>query len=411
MNISTLLIKNDNQIKIIGILFILFFSFSLIIKGLSSLIFFIFALLSLIFLKLDFKNFRITRYELIFIFILLLNFFVIIFNQVSNFYFNINEYDYGIRYILSIFCFLLLMHLKPNLNNEIFIGSSLSIIFIFLSFYFIYRNEVFNLRTHTSFVDPNTIAIYLSILILIIFPLNFQKNLIFKSLILIIFFIGLYLIIQSRSRGAWLGLGCSLIYILAYSIKEKNYKIIGLVTFIFSSIFLYYFFNESFNSRFNTIVLELNQRLYGNPNSSTGDRITLSFLGIDLLKNHFLFGINPNNVTETIELMNLRDKYQPHIFDIYYCCGFHNQFITILVKYGFLGLISFLLNFLYLIFLNIMYKNNFSVKIIATVICFLISSYSLETISLKYSQSIFLILLVYGYAITFLSMASKINTK
>jgi len=74
-------------------------------------------------------------------------------------------------------------------------------------------------------------------------------------------------------------------------------------------------------------------------------------------------------------------------------------------------LVSYLSLFIYLTYLNIRYKNDYSTKILAIMLVFLVSSLSLETISLKYTQSIFLILLVYGYSITFIKIGHNFNTR
>lgn len=397
--------------KLLKLLILFSFSFSFILKGIVSLVFFLITLFGIIFSINIFKKINLKNYELILIGLLILNFIAIVLNQIYNGEFYLKEYDYGVRFIAAIFVYFLISRLKLNLNKQMIFGAILSIIFVGISFIFLYRNNIFDTRTHTTFVDPNTICVYLAIFTIIIIPVNWKVNNI--KLIILSFIIGLaiYLIIESRSRGGWLGFAVAIFYIAYNAFIKKEFKIIYLLLVITVSILLYYLFNDSFSSRFNSIAIEIGERIYGNHNTSAGDRITLGFLGLDLLSNHYLFGINYSNARVIIEYLELNQKYQSHIFDIFYCCGFHNQYITILVKYGLFGLLSFLSLFIYLYYLNIKYKNDLSVKIIAIMFIFLISSLSLETISLKYTQSIFLLLLIYGYAKTFLEIESQARAK
>lgn len=387
-----------NYINVIKYLFFLSFSLCFIIKGLISLFFFFLSLVGILFFFSKKDGLNLKAYDYIFIILMLLNFLSIPINQINLQYFNIKDYDYGVRFILSIFIYLYITRIKLNLNKEIIFGSILSIIFVALSFFFFYKNEVFGVRVHTKFVDPNTLSIYLSIFLLILLPHQYTNNLLRNIIFLIVFLLGIYLAIESRSRGGWLGLAVALLFLITTAIKNKNYFLINVIGSLFIGFFLYYIFSDTFHERFNSIGSDLSGRISGNPNTSTGDRITLIFLGLDMIKNNYLFGINYAESREIIQLMGLHSKYQSHIFDIFYCCGFHNQFITILIKYGFFGLIIFLSLFIYILYLNIKYKNYFSLKIISVVICYLVSSISLETISLKYTQSIFLLLLVYGYS-------------
>lgn len=376
--------------KLFYLLIFILFSLGFVVKSSASFIFFLLSILSIFYFVINFKNIKFNSYDYLIIFILNIFLFSLILKQIYYGNFIIKDYDFIIRFSISFFIYIYIS--RRNLNFDICLKYAiyLSIIFIMFSF-IISDNLIFGSRTHTSFVDPNTIGIYIIALFFLLFINN--TNLFEKVIFFIIISLALLLVIYSRTRGAWISfiLCFPIFYLIKY--KFKNFQIF---IFILIGLLLFFIFNQSSLERFVSIFSELYGRFFsGNNNSSAGDRITLFLLGIDLLNNNIFFGVNSLDIPLLIENLELTKKYQTHIFDIFNCCGFHNQYMTLLFNYGLLALLGFISLIIFCIYYFLkgnIKKNN--INYFFALFSIYISSMALDTLSLKYSQSIFLLILI-----------------
>jgi O-antigen ligase len=377
--------------------FILFIgiTFSFLFKGLASSSFFALSLLSLIFIF--FNNIKIKIHYLtliIFSGIFLSN----LFNNI--FYNNIflKSYDFSLRFLLAFLIIIYFSNIKIDLNKIFYY--SFSFLVLFCSFYFFFLSDsesIFGTRSHTNFVDPNTLGIYIGAFCIFIFcsirTLNF-----FNIFTLIL---GLVLIIFSFTRTSWIAMIISLPIIFFILKSFDKFSTSKLYFFIFFIVIfsLFLLFNSD---RFISTFIEIQSRLAGNTEgTSIGDRISLAVLAISILDFYsYFFGVNSVTVNsfDVLPIIN-QLNFQIDVYKIYRCCGFHNQYITILYYYGLIGLTFFILFLISPFIIFLFNRNRNLIPYLCTFIYLIICSLGLDIINLKYTQSIFLFLFIGFYSL------------
>ena len=186
--------------------------------------------------------------------------------------------------------------------------------------------------------------------------LFFQKNLTtrfqkykLKSFyaFLVVFFFILINILSVRSALVILYLSL-LVALLHYTINTKKIKILalGLIFIISVPIFFYYNVN-SFKNRINYMKYDWQQILENKNIGSNSDsrRIVSYKLGFELVKESFPIGLGTGSTKNA--MYKLYDKLYPNINEEDRLELPHNEFLYVLIDYGFLGFLLFIIAIFY----------------------------------------------------------------
>lgn len=146
----------------------------------------------------------------------------------------------------------------------------------------------------------------------------------------------------------------SILYLFrAIFIKKKYLLGFGLIILLTSLPFVFYQFNSSFNTKMNYSKWDLGQFMENNgQNYSDSERLTSIIVGIDIYKDHPLFGIGTGDVNNEVKRI-YKEKYPAYE----YAKLPHNQLVVTLASNGIVGLILFLGIYFFPIFYRKGYKD------------------------------------------------------
>jgi O-antigen ligase len=238
----------------------------------------------------------------------------------------------------------------------IFNGSNF-VFLIVVSLYFYYQNIPITYNTIRTVFDEipliNMHPIYLSItsvLGLMSCVFIFGDNLKKCSFLIVVNIILLFL---TGARATFIGFFMILFLVLFFGRLSLKIKFsVGVV-----SCFLIYFlfaFNSDFKKRFQEMIIPVSYSKV-NPNNSTSVRIAVWDCGIQKIKSsNTLIGNGIGDVPSVLQ--ECYDAQYPELEKYY---NTHNQYFSIILGTGLIGLLSFLLFFVYLFIDALKNKNNF----------------------------------------------------
>jgi O-antigen ligase len=273
-----------------------------------------------------------------------------------------------------------------NISNFLFL--------IIFGCYFYYQGVELNYNNIRTLLDQipfiNIHPIYLSIttvLGLMTCVYIFRGSTV-KSLIFIIG--NTSLLVLSGARATFIGFLILLFLFILFSKIDKRAKIsLGLVSFI--SLFLLFTFNSDFKKRFREMILPVSYSTV-DPNNSTSVRYAVWNCSRQQIKNSDIILGNGIGDVPTI-LQECYDAQYPELGKYY---NTHNQYFSILLGTGLIGLISFLLFFVYLFIYGLKNKNIF----LGIVIVFYLYMFIFENImERKYGILLLLFFLLYVFNI------------
>jgi O-antigen ligase len=147
----------------------------------------------------------------------------------------------------------------------------------------------------------------------------------------------------SQSRGVWLALVASLVFVSIIYFKSNRTKNIGIVKFILISISISIvggaFFKDEISNRASNTLWELKKIESGNFNSSIGLRLQMWLTTPSLIKENILIGSGDKH---KIIMADLYDKglISSSLYK-FNPTHYHNQLLDKLVKSGIIGFIIF----------------------------------------------------------------------
>ena len=299
-------------------------------------------------------------------FIILVLFFVV--NLISMLY--TKDFFYGLKRIegilpmlylafsYSVFSKMEFRFEKKFVENWILVFNSSSVVFlIIISLFFYYQNIPITYNTIRTVFDEipliNMHPIYLSItsvLGLMSCIYIFRKNEIKCSFLIVV---NVALLFLTGARATFIGFFMILFLVLFFgrvSLKIKFSLAISSCTLIFCL----FAFNSDFTKRFREMIIPVSYSKV-NPNNSTSVRIAVWDCGIQKIKSsNTLIGNGIGDVPSVLQ--QCYDAQYPELEKYY---NTHNQYFSILLGTGLIGLLSFLLFFVYLFIDALKNKNNF----------------------------------------------------
>ncbi len=329
-------------------------------------------------------------------------FFAIIFSQLLRYQILAKPYDGPLKLMLAAPIFLLLIKKKINFLQVFQYICPISLIIIFIV---VYSNPVQMLawggRFSTYFVDPNSFGTYTMLLtFMCLFSINVlgKDNLPLTLLKIIGFVTGFYLEMKSQTRGAWIAEPIMLILWLGVHWNSKSkINLIFSVSITILAILLSYFFVDFFHARVNSIYTELHSWLgKSNTETSAGFRLSMWEISWSLFKQSPWLGYGDLGYQYKLLLPEFQLKYSIEVISLMRQIGPHNELLANMVRSGIFGLIAVLLQFFVpaIVFIKGLNSTVTRVKANSMIgICFvtgmIITSLSMEVLTLKYANSFY----------------------
>lgn len=326
------------------------------------------------------------------------------------------DYDTPFRFVLAIPILLIIFKRQlPVINYWLWV-IPLTIIVTYILMPFLPKTGWGNEpgRLTTSMVDPLTfgrICLTFSLLSIVLVPIKKKKTLPLLIIQIVGALIGIYLSIRSGSRTGWLAFPIVLMIIfITYGPKNKFIALAIAILLSVGGSYLTYEFSNTVKQRIDFALSEIQSYKFNqvNPDTSAGMRISFARMGL------YYVGLSPFSGNTKEDLINHKDDQEISRYASAYTRDtaiqhqFHNEFTTNTVKNGIWGFISTTLIFFvpFSIFLAGLFKpkcRKLALAGVTYLICELVSAMSTEVIGLKFTASLYSILIA-GFSGTVLHM-------
>ncbi len=326
----------------------------------------------------------------------------ILFSQLLRQHLIAKPYDGPLRMLLAAPVFLLLMKKKVNFV-EVFqyvCPVSLLILVTFVSFYPA-QKELWGERFGTYFVDPNTIGINTMLLgFLCLFSIDSVKkdSAGVKVLKYAGILAGVYLEIKSQTRGAWFAEPAMLALWVTFHWQSKSRKelLISTLITVFATIGAYLFI-DFFHDRINSIFFEIASWLNStNIDTSAGLRLSMWQISWALFKENPFCGYGDLGYQSQLLMPQIQSAFSKEAISVMAAVGPHNEFLANMVRSGVFGFIAVSMQLFVpaIIFIkglksSIPGVKNASAMGLCYVMGMFITSFSLEILTLKYTNSFY----------------------
>jgi len=291
----------------------------------------------------------------------------------------------------------------PHLITAISWGSAFGVLAVFL-YLQILPEYYWGDRAATHFVDPITLPCFtFALLGLFLFgdyP-KIPKNIVI-SLKLLMVVMATYVSLESASRSAWVaGTGLVAVYLL-YSLRDSFMKQLTGVSILAAGVIGIFYFSEIFSSRLQDAYTGL--RLFldvgGGQSSSTGQRMILMLIDIELIKSNPFFGVG-DGVMPTFQYLNSKvPSLTEEIYEIKMLAGSHSEFFAQMVRKGvFMGGLAIWSLFGYPVYLIVreLCRNGFLAqelqKLLGLIVPLIASGFTIQVFNLKMTTSFYMLLL------------------
>ncbi len=329
----------------------------------------------------------------------------------------LKAFDAPLRMLLCIPIFLYLCHKPLNIVKVAPYVFSLSFLTTFI--YLLQHPEVpafWGGRFATKPVDPNAFGVYSTLILSLIFfsvslnnPLNQKLRFCIATFGLAL---GTYLIIGSRTRGAWLAIPFLLMAWGAINIKNNLKLTLLLSGLLLATTWIGYLAFSNFQARVDSGFHEIHSWLFTTAkDTSAGIRLSMWQVSWELLQNNPFLGYGDSGYQHLLNDQYLSRNYSPIVLETIAKAGPHNEYIANLLRSGIFGGLAIIITlfapfYVYLKSLSRLEGNdirafNCNHLGLALFICLAISSMSVEIFNLKYTSSFYglLIALIYSQTI------------
>lgn len=339
----------------------------------------------------------------------------------------IRDYDGPSRFLLALPIFFICWKKNFSLDKYWQYAIPATLIITLIALPFLPKSDWVILtpeRLATYFVDPLTFGrICLTLGLLSLFTINlYQKDKWFSiSFKLIGAAIGIYLSIKSGSRTGWLAMPfVFFLFLWSYGPKNKMLSTIGALAISTSAVFIAYNYSPIVKERTSIAVNEIKDyKLHelNTPDTSVGMRISFARMAVYYFSLKPMSGWGEKGFLNHINDPEISQYATQYTREAPYGALFHNEFTTNAVKSGIWGVISTALLFFVPLAIFISYwkrgiSPNLAALGVAYVICELISSISTEVFNLKFTASLYAVMIsVLLGSILAKSSIQKIPTK
>jgi O-antigen ligase len=253
-------------------------------------------------------------------------------------------------------------------------------------------------RLATYFVDPLTFGrISLTFGLVSLAFINFKNKSLISNLVLLIgFILGLYLSVKSGSRTGWLAAPVIFIFLFVMHAPFKNkFASICIALLIgVTGTFTIYKTSPTVNQRVNLAIHEVSSYQLNqlNPDNSVGMRISFYRMGLYFFSERPFSGWGDENFKEKLNDPEISFFSTSFTREFALNSGFHNEFITNMVRSGVLGLLSSLLLIatpLIIFWRLLTFNRPLAIAGVTYVICELISGLSTEVFNLKFTAALY----------------------
>jgi O-antigen ligase len=210
--------------------------------------------------------------------------------------------------------------------------------------------------------------------------------------------VGVYLEIKSQTRGAWIAEPFLLVLWVAihWQSMSKTRLLISTLASVLTVLGLYYF-NGIFHDRVDSIYSEVSSWLNKtNIDTSTGLRLSMWTISWELFMQSWLCGYGDLGYQAQLLKPQFQSAFSQEAISTMKSVGPHNEYLANMVRSGLFGLIAVSLQFLIpgLVFIRGLQSSVQEVKgSRAMGLCFviglMITSLSLEVLTLKYTNSFY----------------------
>lgn len=309
----------------------------------------------------------------------------------------------------------------PHLISVLGLGSALGVLLVFLYINFL-PEYYWGTRAATHFVDPITLPCFTFALLGLFLFGNYPKipkNIVI-SLKLLMVVMATYVSLESASRSAWVaGTGLVAVYLL-YSSRDSFMKQLVGVSILAAGVIGIFYFSEIFSSRLQDAYTGL--RLFldvgGGQSSSTGQRMILMLIDIELIKSNPFFGVG-DGVMPTFQYLNSKiPSLTEEIYEIKMLAGSHSEFFAQMVRKGvFLGGLAIWSLFGYPVYLIVreLCRKGFLgqelQKLLGLIVPLIASGFTIQVFNLKMTTSFYMLLLAIFLGCFHLRLSSQSKLK
>lgn len=255
----------------------------------------------------------------------------------------LSEYDKPSRFILACIVLLYLLKHKPK---QSFLWAGIVTGAWGTGIWAISEKLLTNVArvdAHTNAIQYGNISMLLGLLCLAGFIWAFQREkqrILWITVCLIGFLLGITASILSGSRGGWIGTPLIIIYILQHyrNIIPKRFIVIGSVILIGFSTAAYMIPSSGIKTRINQAVSDISVYKNGKTNTSVGTRFELWEASLLMIKEKPLLGWGKDQYFERLVELKNTEVVNPHIIS-----HSHNEFLYVGARRGVLGLLSLII--------------------------------------------------------------------
>lgn len=176
---------------------------------------------------------------------------------------------------------------------------------------------------------------------------------------------GLYASFLSGSRGGWIAIPfIALVVGVSYSNKLNTKRVVLSIAALSAISVVLIINSNSIHDRVNRAAWELNEYKNGNPDTSIGNRLALWLEASTIIKEHLSIGLPTKDFKNKREV--IADN-NPKLKNAMSLPNTHNSFLEILVTYGVIGLLPFLILITYTLsgFLKYLRSENIELRLSA----------------------------------------------
>ena len=302
-------------------------------------------------------------------------------------------YDGPSRFLLTIPIYLALRQIKTNSLSMLQYGLPLGAISALLVVLILADHQPYYPRAGNTFIFPihfGDLALILGVLSLLAINWTSRDRAHIVALKVLGLLAGLYVSVQSQSRGGWAAIP---VILLAWPLMQNNK--IKIHHLLFASVFIVlsavasYYFVGVIHTRVGEINTDLTAFSQGNTDTSLGVRLQLWKAALHLFRENPIFGVGPNGfapMLPTLSQSGLITKMAANIGQ----GEVHNLIFANMARLGIFGLLSALAIFFVplVIFMKATksdssIKKNAALMGICLVLGFFVFTLSVETFNLK----------------------------